>query len=161
MTHYTLVFDAAQVGYRQWTFVAPGVAIFAIGVLLILYRRTHPIAAPSFRERWFPYIYTGFSAFWVVVAFTATFSEYWRVHRALATGRFTVVEGAVIRFVPMPKGGHAMETFEVDGHRFRYSDYAVSAGFNNTTSHGGPIHEGLHVRIAEVDGLIARLEIEK
>jgi len=37
----------------------------------------------------------------------------------------------------------------------------VTAGFNNTLSHGGPIHEGLRVRIADVDGAIARLEIAR
>ncbi len=47
----------------------------------------------------------------------------------------------------MPEGGHADEHFLVNGVSFSYSDYEISAGFNNTSSHGGPIHEGLPVHI--------------
>jgi hypothetical protein len=78
---------------------------------------------------------------------------------SLLNGKYTVVEGVVVDFVPMPYSGHAMEKLNVDGHHYEYSDYNVVAGFNNTQSHGGPIHQGLRVRIADVDGQIARLEI--
>ena len=61
----------------------------------------------------------------------------------------------------MPHQGHSLESFEVNGHRFAYSDYIVTAGFNNTQSHGGPIREGLQVRIVAVDGRIARLEVAR
>jgi len=54
-----------------------------------------------------------------------------------------------------------MERFVVNGHHYEYSDYVVSAGFNNTQSHGGPIREGITVRIADVRGKIARLEIAR
>ena len=52
-----------------------------------------------------------------------------------------------------------MEHFDVHGVEFNYSDYIVSAGFNNTASHGGPIRPGLPVRICYRDGEILRLEI--
>jgi hypothetical protein len=61
----------------------------------------------------------------------------------------------------MPVTGHAMESFEVAGHCYSYSDYVVVAGFNNTQSHGGPIRNGLRVRIADIDGQIARLEVAR
>jgi hypothetical protein len=54
-----------------------------------------------------------------------------------------------------------MESFEVAGRRYRYSDFVLVPGFHTTTTRGGPIREGLHVRIADVDGEIARLEIER
>jgi hypothetical protein len=49
----------------------------------------------------------------------------------------------------------------VHGVRFQYSDYVITAGFNNTSSHGGPIREGLPVRIWYLDGEILRLDIAK
>jgi hypothetical protein len=40
-----------------------------------------------------------------------------------------------------------------------YSDYVVTAGFNNTASHGGPIRQDLPVRISYVGNSIVKLEI--
>ena len=58
-----------------------------------------------------------------------------------------MVEGAVANFHPMPAAGHEDEHFTVQGVYFAYSDYSVTSGFNNTSSHGGPMREGLYVRI--------------
>jgi len=54
-----------------------------------------------------------------------------------------------------------MESFTVGGRRFSYSDYEVTAGFNNTASHGGPIRAGLHVRVTYWGNLILRLEVAR
>jgi hypothetical protein len=61
----------------------------------------------------------------------------------------------------MPYAGHANEHFTVCGVPFSYSDYVVTEGFNRTSSHGGPMREGLWVRITYVGDIIARLEIAK
>lgn len=47
----------------------------------------------------------------------------------------------------MPYNGHDTERFRVGSVSFAYSDYIVESGFNRTSSHGGPIREGLAVRI--------------
>ena len=44
----------------------------------------------------------------------------------------------------MPEKGHAVEHFKVNGHYYEYSDFEVSAGFNNTSTHGGP--EGRYMK---------------
>jgi hypothetical protein len=44
---------------------------------------------------------------------------------------------------------------------FCYSDYVVTAGFNNSTSHGGPIMAGLPVRIAYYKGEILRIDVRQ
>jgi hypothetical protein len=61
----------------------------------------------------------------------------------------------------MPYAGHALETFSVDGVPFGYSDFNITDGFNNTASHGGPIHGDSYVRICydPKDSAILRLEI--
>ena len=66
-----------------------------------------------------------------------------------------MVEGWVENFVSIP---HKTERFSVCGASFSYSNYGVTAGFNNTNSYGGPIREGMWVRIAHVGNRIARLE---
>ena len=77
----------------------------------------------------------------------------------LERGNCSVVEGVVENFHPMPKSGHDTERFEVNGVHFSYSDYVMSPGFNNTASHGGPIRDGLRVRICHNSGDILRLEV--
>lgn len=62
-----------------------------------------------------------------------------------------IAEGVVENFHPMPKEGHSNETFTVNGTLFAYSDYTVTPAFNKTASHGGPIKQGLYVRIHYTD----------
>jgi hypothetical protein len=59
----------------------------------------------------------------------------------------------------MPYSGHPNETLSVNGVEFSYSDYVIVPCFNNTTSHGGPIRDGLRVRIAYSGNCILKLEI--
>jgi hypothetical protein len=157
---YETVFDLLQVGYRQWTSPAFGL-IFVISGAWLAHRRSTRPAPPGWWSAIHPYLYLAFACVWTLVAFFATYGQYRHMRNALETGRYVTIEGTVRNFVPMPVTGHSMETFEIDGRRYSYSDYVVTAGFNNTQSHGGPIREGLHVRIADVGGHIARLEIAR
>jgi hypothetical protein len=67
--------------------------------------------------------------------------------QTIRAGNVNVAEGIVKNFHPMPTAGHDTEHFTVGGRQFAYSDYVITGGFNNTASHGGPIKEGLQVRI--------------
>jgi hypothetical protein len=159
--NFEIVFDAAEAGYRQWWFPTFGLIFVVIGLGILIYQRKNPSHKRSVMSHVFPYLFTGFAVFWVAFAFIGTFSDYWQLRQALRSGQFEVVEGKVVDFVPMPPSGHAMERFTVNGHHYEYADNVVTAGFNNTQSHGGPIREGLIVRIADVRGKIARLEIAR
>lgn len=87
-------------------------------------------------------------------------SERERLGRALETGAYTVVEGEVTGFERGDRGSHRDERFSVasGGRRYTYAYRSSSyePGFHE--SHG-PIREGLRVRIADVGGYIARLEV--
>jgi hypothetical protein len=87
------------------------------------------------------------------------FGEYLKLRSAYRHGQFSVVEGYVTNFRPMPYEGHQDECFSVQSETFCYSDYALTAGFNNSASHGGPVREGLPVRISYVGRTIVRLEV--
>ena len=78
---------------------------------------------------------------------------------ALRAGRVSVIEGTVEDFRPMLVPSNKDESFRVKGRVFRYSDYNLSSGFSTTVSHGGPIREGLTVRISYVSDKIVKLEI--
>lgn len=84
---------------------------------------------------------------------------YSRAKDAYVQGQYSVVEGTVANFHPMPYSGHSQETFSVNGVQFSYSDFVLIPCFNNTASHGGPIHEGLRVRIAYSGNCILKLEV--
>jgi hypothetical protein len=101
----------------------------------------------------------GFGAFWSGVTFLSTFKEYVALHTAYRRSQFAVVEGRVTDFRPMPYDGHQHECFSVHSRTFCYSDFEVTAGFNNSASHGGPIHEGLPVRVSYIGSKIVRLEV--
>ena len=159
---YEVVFDLAEEGYRQWWFGAFGIPFIAVGVALRVIgpRLAGGKMSPRF-YRVFSLYFLGFAILWTAGAFGATYREYSHLSSALESGEFDVVEGPVRDFVPMPRTGHARESCVVDGQRFEYSDYYVTAGFNNTKSHGGPIDHGLHVRVSHVEGVIIRLEIKR
>lgn len=135
ITHdqYHVVFDLSQKAF-EWWFPAFGLIFVAIGgVILSLGRiRNWP------RSRTFVgYFMIGFACLWSGVAFSTTFREYVALHSAYGRSQFSVVEGRVTNFRPMPHEGHQPECFSVQSQTFCYSDYEVTAGFNNSTSHGG------------------------
>lgn len=152
---YEIVFDVTQSGYSTWPFAAAGLLFVAIGIGVVVFRHR----LPTRTSKYFPFIFLGFAVVWTLIAFVATAGSYSKLASALRDGRCDVTEGVVSDFHPMPYGGHEMEWFVVNGKRFEYSDYVVTAGFNNTASHGGPIHKGLRVRIHHRGNDIARLEI--
>lgn len=87
------------------------------------------------------------------------FREYVALRSAYRHGKFSGVEGRVADFRPMPYQGHQLECFSVQRETFCYSDYGLTAGLNNSASHGGPIRNGLPVRISYSGDTIVRLEV--
>ena len=158
--HYHTIFDVTKVGFKSWSFSAFGLIFIVVGLALpALLKSGFPRRTAAPLGKWFPRIFLGFAIFWTSTSFVGTFSDYRRSVDAMKNGQTEFVEGMVTNFHPMPAAGHAMESFMVKGVRFRYSDYVITAGFNNTASHGGPIREGLLVRIWHRDGEILRLDI--
>jgi hypothetical protein len=168
---YETVFEITQKPY-EWWWPAIGLIFLAVGVVFVRYgprldrknsgKNFGPIfAIPTKPLGWFFVI---FASFWTLIAFGFTYSSYRELTRAYRAGRYSVVEGTVEDFHPMPYEGHQNECFRVEKERFCYSDYELSPGFNQSASHGGPIRAGLPVRIAyyqdeNFHARILRLEI--
>lgn len=100
--NFEVVFDVDEAGYRQWWFPAYGLIFIAIGLGILLYHRKNPSPTRSRWVRVFPYLFTGFAVFWVLITFVGTFSDYRVLCQALRSGQFELVEGKVRDFVPMP-----------------------------------------------------------
>ena len=152
-THYVVVFDAAEAGYRQWWFPAFGLIFVALGLLCVFATRRSSVSRARLSAR----LFTGFAMLWVTTTAVSTLTDYYSLRNALRDGNYVVVEGPVTDFTSAPK----LESFHVGDHIYQYSDSNVTAAFNNMSSHGGPVRAGLRVRIADVQGDIARLEIAR
>ena len=152
---YRVVFDQSQKGF-QWWFPAFGLIFVLVGAVIIWVGKRNDW--PRSR-RFVGYFMFGFACLWSGLTFSTTFGEYLHLRSAFRRSQFSVAEGRVTSFRPMPYEGHQDECFSVQSQTFCYSDYGVTAGFNNSASHGGPIREGLPVRVFYVGRAIVRLEI--
>jgi hypothetical protein len=169
---YEVVFDAGKKAPQLW-FPAVGMAVLLVGVLLwTSAKRREP--GPLWRSMWwmraemrtgFAIAFSAFGLMWTLFAAFAVVWPYFAVRAALRDGATRVVEGVVAEFHAMPRHGHDTERFVVQDLHFRYSDYSVSPAFHNSSSHGGPIRDGLYVRIhyagAADNPQILRLEIRR
>ena len=153
--NYHTALDLAEAGYKSWGFASSGLLFVVLGILFVLGRRRLPGA-----KAW-PFFFLGFAVLWTSSAFYSTYTEYENLRTTYEGGNAKVVEGNVSRFEPMPWSGHARERFCVDNQCFDYSDFNVTSGFNNTSSHGGPIRDGLRVRVTYVGDAIVKLEVAK
>jgi hypothetical protein len=158
---YQTLFDVTDVGYRYWW--CPGVFVGCMALILceLLVKNLITEWRLSRFRRISLYILLGLCALWSLQTFVGTYQDYLQLRNALLQGKTVVVEGKVENFFPMSYSGHSMESFKVAGHKFEYSDYRITAGFNKTSSHGGPIRSGLYVRIHSLGNRIARLEVTK
>jgi Na+/melibiose symporter-like transporter len=174
---YHTVFEITQKPF-EWRYSAFGFIFVAIGVVCIIFgpqlarmNASKPnglawLFKPRFavKPQYLGWFFVIFASFWTLVAFISTYSSYRECREAYRTGQYSVVEGTVEDFHPMPYTGHQMECFRVQTEQFCYSDYVVSPAFNQSASHGGPIRAGLPIRVAyfeneHFNAQILRLEI--
>jgi hypothetical protein len=178
--NYSVVFDAANNFFlaRVPFLIAFAVAILSaciIGAILLQESRRR---APNSKRRRVGVVSLLLMLFVVVaasaiVASLTALSSPSQEETARAIESSPVVEGPVEQFHPMPSGGHDTERFDVAGVHFEYSHWIMSQGFNQDITVGGPIREGLYVRIHYVDvnrpssatarsyAMIVRLEIRQ
>ncbi len=168
---YVTVFQITQKSF-DWSWPAFGLIFVVIGIFLIKFGpkleayRNRSIFGSRFLNspKFLGWFFVIFASFWILIAFGGTYSAYRKYVHAFENGQYSTVEGIVEDFRPMPYDGHQNECFRVNREKFCYSDYSVSPAFNQSASHGGPIREGLPVRIAYIQDEdfsceILRLEI--
>lgn len=156
---YRVVYDISQCGY-DWTFAAFGLLFVIVG-LVVCTATFRKGAQTSLWQQAYAIFLLLFSILWTVVVFFATLLPYLSARSACEGGRCAVVEGRVEQFKATPSLGPDQkdEGFVVQGVEFKYSDYLVKPGFRRMSSHGGPIREGLQVRIHYANGQILKLEV--
>ena len=154
-TNYQTLFEITGKAY-QWWYAAFGLIFFSIA--LIIWKFSHKSSHKKY-TKYFGIASTAFAGLWTLVVAVGTYSDYSSLQQIYRQGQSRLVEGKVENFHPMPYTGHDLESFTVNGVKFEYSDYVVTPGFNNTSSHGGPIRENLQVRIHYLNNAILKLEV--
>lgn len=152
---YVNVFDISRQPF-EWWWPAIGLAIVAIGIIFVKYVSRWPSQRNAKIIGW---VMVAFGLVFTIVVYNSISSMWADWRRAYERGAYSTVEGVVQDFKPMPYEGHQDECFRVKNEKFCYSDYVVQPGFHQSASHGGPIREGLPVRIAYSKGQILRLDI--
>jgi hypothetical protein len=171
---YRLVFDATQ-KYGDRTALAIGFTLavlvaFVVGATFVAYaiRRGHhrrllsALGAASILLVLIGAVGVSLVSVWTVASTAASADE-----TARAVDASPVVEGVVENFHPMPSGGHDTERFDVSGVHFEYSHWGMTQGFNQDVTVGGPVRNGLYVRIHYVSfgtppgNVMVRLELRE
>ena len=156
---YQLVYDASAIGLRDWWFPGLGMVAVVLGGILAstrqLRQRTHNIGVAMI----------GLGVIWAMTTGSAIHGGYRDVRDALREGRYTLVTGTVRGFVPGDRGDKLEEQWCVVSagreHCYGYSPSRLEPGYRRSQPYGGAVREGTRVRVADVDGRIARLEIAR
>ncbi len=93
-------------------------------------------------------VFTFISFNFLFIFFGGQFLDIHKAKKIMDSSNFFVVEGYPENFHPMPKEGHDMERFYINGVHFAYSDYALNAtGYHNAASLGGVIKPKNYYRL--------------
>jgi hypothetical protein len=156
---FHVVYDKLTEGFGLAPFLLLAAAAggVGLGLVVVFYARRRP--GCHLTVFWLVWLIP-----WVValtLGVPSVFREHWRCLKWASSGDFRVVEGEVADFKPMPSNGHGWESFVVDGTTFRYSDHGmfINGGFCTTASNGGPMREGLYVRISYHGDRILKIEV--
>ncbi len=155
MDEYTTVFEISHKGFTWW-FALVGLVPALPGAILWRMRKDRQY---SRRTKWIMCFFPAFVLLWLSVATIPMWLEYTKLQKAYRLGHYSVVQGTVENFRPMPPQGHSSECFSITNQTFCYADNVISAGFNNDSVHGGPIRAGLPVRVSYIGEDILKLEV--
>ena len=160
---YEVVYDAAQVRFPAWPVALTGLAVAAFGVGLGAYFRRRRVQSTVAQTVVTSAIIFGVS--WTLLVGGGLYAQHGQLTRALSEGSFVRVEGIVH---DKPPGGAT----DVDGpswvveagstaHWYRYDRSPLTVGYRRSAPGSGGLRDGARVRIADIGGRIARMEVER
>lgn len=158
-----VIFDISQENFEYWFFAFPfGFVVLADIAFLFILRsdRKKGIKTPGAHIITVGGLFL-FGTFVSAVLFFGPLLNYFSYRTILASGEAEWIEGTITNFTPMPIGGHGNESFVINGRKFSYSSYYITPGFKSTQVDGGPLREGMKVKIWYHNGVILRIETPK
>ena len=159
---YRVIYDAAQLRFPAWPVAAVGLAVALAGVGLGAYLRRRRVTSAAARTVVTSAIIFGVS--WSLLVGGALYAQHGQLRSALAEGSYMAVEGVVYDSPQGPAKDVDGKSWVVESgktaHWYRYDSSPLTVGYRRTAPGMGGVHDGARVRIADVGGRIARLEVE-
>ena len=160
---YRVIYDAAQLRFPAWPVASVGLTVALAGVGLGAYLRRRGIRSAAASTVVTSAIIFGVS--WSLLVGGGLFAQHGQLRSALAERSYVAVEGVVY---DSPQGAGK----DVDGrswvvesgsaaHWYRYDSSPLSIGYRRSAPGTGGLRDGARVRIADVGGRIARLEVDE
>lgn len=163
---YKTVFEITEKGLEMFFFMPLLFVFVGIGISWFNIKFNKSTSPKKKFTIVFGFIFSGFALLMVLLTLPSTISTRTKTNRIFENKEYQVVEGVIDNFHPMPQSGHDMESFTVNGVYFKYSDYVIHYGFNNTASHGGPLKSnGQQVRLSYItidnENRILKIELKQ
>ena len=160
---YRVVYDAAQLRFPAWPVASVGLAVALAGVGLGAYLRRRGVTSAAAHTVVTSAIIFGVS--WSLLVGGGLYAQHGQLRSALAERSYMPVEGVVY---DSPQGASK----DVNGkswvvesgrtaHWYHYDSSPLSVGYRRSAPGTGGLRDGARVRIADVGGRIARLEIQE
>ena len=148
---YCLVYDFTENSYRPiFEYLWPLLPFLIVGVPVALFG--------AGKTRSLGFFVAIFSAGLMVVVGYHLFSDFDRIQTTYKQGKYSENEGVVTNF--QPSVDEQPELFMVNDIQYKIYPYRMSVTYVQVSHQGGPIREGLRVRIWDIEGAIVRLEVE-
>jgi hypothetical protein len=165
-TQYRLVYDVAAPSSADWWPPIVGGGL-ALGLLLAVFFALRQATAKSGEDRVGRRFGTALLSGGVLLTSYSVIRFLYDTRQLTAAvheGRYTTVEGVVEEFAPGDLSGKHPERWAVvsaDGRRVSYAYWpmALTAGYSRVHGLGGSVDAGRRVRVTDVGGTIARLEV--
>jgi hypothetical protein len=163
---YKTVFEVTDKGFDMTNLMPLLFIIIGLGVSLFNIKYNKSTSSKKQFTIVFGFIFSGFGLIISLLTIPSSISSQQKTKEILENKEYKTVEGKIENFNPMPYGGHAVESFTVNGVYFEYSDYILMDAFNNTASHGGPIkNNGQLVRLSYItideENRILKIELKQ
>lgn len=165
--HYRVLFDAGRGGFDvRHTLIAASACACVVALAVLWPRRLSEVAGgllgremTSAEARALAVGIGGLGVFLALLIASLQYSRYEALRHALQQHRYVTVEGVVSSYVQGDSTRNIPESFNVGGHRYAFRAGSVTDGYKGTFSARSGIRNGVLVRIADVDGIVARLEV--
>lgn len=160
---YRVIYDAAQMRFPAWPLAAIGLAVAICGVGLGAYFRQRGVRSTLASTLVTSLIIFGVS--WSLLVGGGLFAQFGQLRTALREGSFVRVEGVVYDAPPGVSKDVDQKSWVVESgttaHWYRYDSSPLSVGYRRPRPGAGGLRDGSRVRIADVGGRIARLEVDE
>ena len=160
---YRVIYDAAQLPFPAWPVASVGLAVALAGVGLGAYLRRRGITSAFARTVVTSAIIFGVS--WMLLVGGGLYAQHGQLRSALSDRSFVAVEGVVYDSPQGPAKNVEGKSWVVESgstaHWYRYDSSPLAVGYRRSAPGTGGLRDGARVRIADVGGRIARLEIQE